>query len=73
MCSTGESGPPVLTDRSGPATAAFVELPLLLPPGGSEWTVEFERASGTRMRVHLLGGSASDFASLARLFWSAEP
>jgi hypothetical protein len=71
--STGESGVPVPTDSNEPATTAFVELPLLLPPGRTEWTIELERASGARMRVRLQGGSASDLVALGRLFWSAEP
>jgi hypothetical protein len=71
--SNGEAGPSVPNVRIGPAITAFVELPLLLPPGRPEWTVEFERANGARMRVHLHGGSASDLVALGRLFWSATP
>ena len=58
--------------RNGPVTAAFVELPLLWPPARAQWTLEVERANGTRMRVRLQGGSASDLLALGRLLWSAE-
>jgi hypothetical protein len=73
ICSADESVAPVTNNRRGAATVAFVELPLLLPAARPEWTIEFERASGARMRVRLQGGSASDLVALGRLFWSAEP
>jgi len=61
-----------------PAGARFVELP---PLAGAaelaartadrlpECLLEFERADGAKLRVHLKGAAAPDLAALGRSFW----
>lgn len=48
---------------------AFVELP---PAGAAgECVIEFENASGSKMRVQLQGGQLPDLVALGRSFWDA--
>lgn len=54
---------------SVPASAAFVELPLLTPL--TECTIELERASGLRIKVRLQGPSAAQVLALGQWLWSA--
>jgi len=53
----------------------FLELPS--PSMGSvgvgEYTVEWEDAAGSKMRVHLKGFHAPDLAALGRSFWNPAP
>ena len=51
------------------ARPTFVELP---PPtaGSAECVIEFEKAGGARLRIHLQGG-VPDLAALARGFWES--
>lgn len=65
-----------LGDRHGPplgsfadAAPAFVELtpPSLAIAGGC--VIEFEKASGTKMRIELRGSQLPELAALSRSFW----
>ena len=59
-----------LVDRAGLAPA-FLEL---APPAGAcECTLEWENASGAKMRVHLKGVAMPDLAALSRSFWNPAP
>jgi len=49
----------------------FVELPAA-PAGATECVIEMEKASGTKMRVHLKGVAAADVVSVSRSLWGAE-
>ena len=62
------SAPP----RKSAGTPAFVELapPSLAAPG--ECIVEFEDATGAKMRVHLKGGDSPDLLALGHSFWNIE-
>jgi len=60
---------------------AFVEMAPLagaaeaVPPrsgGVPECLLEFERASGAKLRVHLKGVAVPDLAALSRSFWSVD-
>ena len=58
--------------RVGSAAAlAFVELPppSLATAGGC--VIEFEKASGAKMRIELPGSQVPDLAALSRSFWEA--
>jgi hypothetical protein len=59
-------------ESTNPQAAAFVEL--APPPVGNsgECVIEFEDASGARMRVHLKGYDAPDLMALSRIFWNGE-
>ena len=48
---------------------AFLELPAVALPASAECVIEFEKASGDRMRVHLKGINMPDVAALGRGFW----
>lgn len=48
---------------------AFLELPAVSLPASAECVIEFEKASGDRMRVHLKGVSMPDLAAFGRDFW----
>jgi hypothetical protein len=50
------------------ASPAFVEIPTSPPRSPSECLVEFEDASGAKMRIQVMGGSTPDLAALLRLF-----
>lgn len=54
---------------SGAAAPAFVELPppSLATAGGC--VIEFEKASGAKMRIELRGSPLPDLAALSRSFW----
>jgi hypothetical protein len=58
--------------RVGSAAAlAFVELPppSLATAGGC--VIEFEKASGAKMRIELRGSQVPDLATLGRSFWES--
>ncbi len=58
--------------RVGSAAApAFVELPppSLATAGGC--VIEFEKASGAKMRIELRGSQVPDLAALGRSFWES--
>ena len=55
------------------APPAFVEV---LPSAGmpsAECVVEFEDASGAKMRIQMMGGNTPDLAALSRLFLEQRP
>ena len=57
------------TSCSGKAsTPAFVEVVTSPPRCPSECLVEFEDASGAKMRVQVMGGNTPDLAVLVRVF-----
>lgn len=61
-----------LSRRVGSTAApAFVELtpPSLTGAGGC--VIEFEKASGAKMRIELPGSQVPDLAALGRSFWEA--
>ena len=56
----------------GSATSAsFVELPTSALTSSSECVIEFEKASGAKLRVHFKGPCLPDLAALGRGFWEA--
>ncbi len=48
---------------------AFLELAVPVRPRTGECLVEWEDASGAKMRVHLQGVAVSDLVALSRSFW----
>jgi len=50
-------------------TSAFVELPSPPPAIAGECVIEFEDATGGRLRVHLKGCDTPDLVALGRGFW----
>ena len=63
-----EVAPP---EASGPGTTRpeFIELlPREMMPSSIECTIEWENASGGKMRMHVKGASMADLASFARGF-----
>jgi hypothetical protein len=48
---------------------AFLELAPAARTGSCQCMLEFEDASGAKMRVHLQGAEAPDLAALSRSFW----
>ena len=59
--------------RGSRPAAAFVEWPPLVPACSPECIVELEDPRGAKMRVHLKGIQAPDWAALSRTFWSLPP
>jgi len=59
--------------RSSRSAAAFVEWPALVPACSPECIVELEDPRGAKMRVHLKGVQAPDWAALSRTFWRLPP
>lgn len=61
--------PPRRVDSA--AVPAFVELtpPSLATAGGC--VIEFEKASGAKMRIELRGSQVPDLAALGRSFWES--
>ena len=55
-------------DTPAASPVAFVELP---PVTVGACLIEFENASGSRMRVQLPGGQLPDLVALGRSFWDA--
>ena len=55
---------------SGPL---FLELAAPAQTGTGECLVEWEDATGAKMRVHLKGVAAPDLVALSRSFWGVEP
>jgi hypothetical protein len=55
------------------APAAFVELLASPVTSAAEQVVEFENASGAKMRVQARGGSTLDLVALSRLFLEQGP
>ncbi len=53
------------------SSASFIELaPSALTPS-SECVIEFEKASGAKLRAHFKGPCLPDLAALSRGFWEA--
>ncbi len=52
-------------------SAGFVELPPASLTPVSECVIEFEKASGEKLRVHCKGSCLPDLAALGRGFWEA--
>jgi len=53
-----------------PATA-FVELPIVAPPGTATWILEFQGRGGEVLRVQTPPWPVADLVTLARRVWSA--
>ena len=53
------------------SSAGFIELPSSALTASSECAIEFEKASGAKLRVHLKGACLPDLAALGRGFWGA--
>ena len=51
----------------------FLELAAPARTGTGECLVEWEDATGAKMRVHLQGVAAPDLVALSRSFWGVEP
>ncbi len=66
---------PAASDRQG--AVSFVEIPARSLSGSmstasNECIIEFEKASGDKMRVQFRGSVPDDLASLGRNFWSCD-
>ena len=57
--------------RSVPGST-FVELPSAAVSVSSECVIEWEDATGARMRVHVKGQNLPDVLALSRSFWNAD-
>lgn len=57
---------------SGQVEPTFVELPSSSLSMMSECVIEFENATGARLRVHLKGQNTPDLLALSRSFWNAD-
>lgn len=66
-----EPSSPARQGEDSASSASFIELPpsALIP--SSECVIEFEKASGAKLRVHLKGPCLPDLAALGRGFWEA--
>lgn len=53
------------------SSASFIELPPSALTPASECVIEFEKASGAKLRVHFKGSCLPDLAALGRGFWEA--
>jgi hypothetical protein len=53
--------------------AEFVELPSFAAPDSGECLLEWEDASGEKLRVRLRGVGTPDLAALGRSFWDRRP
>ena len=63
------------SDRQG--AVSFVEIPASslpdsMPTASNECIIEFEKASGDKMRIQFRGSVPDDLASLGRNFWSCD-
>jgi len=54
--------------RSGP-TANFVEVPLTGWPGGSQWVIEMEDGSGSKMTIRLAQTDGAHALAVAQGLW----
>ena len=54
-------------------TAEFVELPSFAASDSGECLLEWEDASGEKLRVRLRGVGMPDLAALGRSFWDRRP
>ena len=61
-----------LDGASSLAESTFIELPSSPLSMISECVIEFEDATGSRMRVQLKGQNAPDLLALSRSFWNAD-
>ena len=52
-------------------SAGFIELPPSAMTTASECVIEFENASGAKLRAHFKGSCLPDLAALGRGFWEA--
>jgi len=59
-------------DRASSDPSGFVELPASPLLGVPECVIEWEDASGSRMRVQLKGQVTPDLLALSRSFWGAD-
>ena len=66
-----ELSSPSLDGAGTAASAGFVELPPSSLAAGSECVIEFENASGAKLRAHFKGSCLPDLAALGRGFWEA--
>jgi hypothetical protein len=57
---------------SSQAKSTFVELPSSPLSIMSECVIEWEDATGSRMRVHLKGQDGPDLLALSRSFWNSD-
>jgi hypothetical protein len=66
-----ESGSPRLNGEAIASSAGFIELPPPASSTSSACIVEFEKASGAKLRMRFAGPGVPDLAALARDFWEA--
>lgn len=67
----GEQTPPRRVGSAATPAPAFVELtPSSLTAAGG-CVIEFEKASGAKMRIELRGSQVPDLAALGRSFWES--
>ena len=61
-----------VTDDVGQLSFVEVQSGLTDSVSIDECTIEFEKASGDKMRIHFRGSLPADFASLGRNFWGSD-
>jgi hypothetical protein len=54
------------------SSSTFVELPSSALSVSSDCVIEWEDATGARMRVHVKGSNPPDVLALGRSFWNAD-
>ena len=60
------------TDRAPMKASSFVEFESVAPPFFTEWAVEMDNGSGSRLRVAVRSPSGPDVVALSRTFWGEE-
>ena len=66
-----EPSSPERQSEDSTSSAGFIELPSSALTPLSECVLEFEKASGAKLRVHIKGPCLPDLAALGRGFWEA--
>jgi hypothetical protein len=62
---------PAQQGEDSASSASFIELPPSALTPASECVIEFEKASGAKLRAHFKGSCLPDLAALGRGFWEA--
>jgi hypothetical protein len=66
-----EPAAPTQQGEDSALSASFIELPPSALTAASECVIEFENASGDKLRAHFKGFCLPDLAALGRGFWEA--
>lgn len=66
-----EPAAPTQQGEDSALSASFIKLPPSALTAASECVIEFENASGDKLRAHFKGSCLPDLAALGRGFWEA--